>query len=165
MRLGFDIENTPCWDAYDWTTDSFFLVDIIVNFRTCFADDQQVLHTHSVVIARQYLRGWFGIDFVSTVPLDRILQSAFASSANGLKGLKMIRILRLFRIAKLVKMLNAQSENSEEVIPLDAVVVNVLKVRGCKERKTRARSEERSDEAPRTPRRLAPLIANTVLMS
>ena len=90
LRLGFDVEHSASWDAYDWTTDAFFLTDICINFRTCFADDQQILHTHYAIVARQYLRGWFGIDFLSTIPLDRILQSALPSS-TGLKGLKMIR--------------------------------------------------------------------------
>ncbi|GMH86577.1 hypothetical protein TrST_g13891 [Triparma strigata] len=128
FRLGFDIETTVSWDSYDWATDFFFLLDIFINFRTCFLDDHQVLHTSTSIISEHYLRGWFTIDFLSTVPLDRLMVSLLPSS-TGLRGLKMIRIVRLVRLAKLIKLLKQQSENSsEDVIPVDATVQKVLKL-------------------------------------
>ncbi|GMH84089.1 hypothetical protein TL16_g09811 [Triparma laevis f. inornata] len=128
FRLGFDIQATVTWDTYDWTTDFFFLLDIFINFRTCFLDDHQVLHTASTIISEHYLRGWFTVDFLSTIPLDRLMASLLPSS-TGLKGLKMIRIVRLVRLAKLIKLLRQQSENSsEDFIPMDATLQKVLKL-------------------------------------
>lgn len=57
------------------------------------------------LIAREYLRTWFIVDFVSTVPLDTIFAKAVlnAGALRGTKLIRMIRLVRLFKIFRLLK--------------------------------------------------------------
>jgi hypothetical protein len=129
FRLGFDVQSSRPWTIFDWITDFIFLVDIVVNFRTCYADDQQVLHTSPSFIANNYLRGWLSIDFLSTIPLDKLLESMMSSSAKNLRGLRLIRIIRLVRLAKLIKILTAQSmAAADDVITISPAVTKGVKL-------------------------------------
>ena len=60
-------------------------------------------------IAQHYLKGWFIIDFSSTVPIDTIVKSIVQDGGSGLRILKTIRILRLIRLLKLVRLLKLSS--------------------------------------------------------
>lgn len=129
LRLGFDIDATPAWKTFDYATDVMFAIDIIVNFRTCYNDDQQVLHTSSSLIARQYFKGWLGIDFASTFPFDVVIESIVGEASKNLRGLRLIRIIRLVRLVKLVKILTASSmDAADDVITLDAGITKGLKM-------------------------------------
>ena len=70
-------------------------------------DGDLVIVTDRSAIAHRYLRSWFGIDLLSSIPYDRIPLSP--SSPDGGestgKGLKLIRILRLVRLLKLARIL------------------------------------------------------------
>ena len=61
------------------------------------------------VIALNYFKLWFWIDFFSTVPIDRIgeaiARAQASGGADGLRTLKMIRALRLIRLLKLARVL------------------------------------------------------------
>lgn len=55
----------------DAFVDLFFLIDIIVTFRTTFLDSKQsieVVDPH--VIGKRYLKSSFTIDFISSVPFN-----------------------------------------------------------------------------------------------
>ncbi len=63
-----NIEEWRVLFIIDRLVDFFFLVDILVQFRTAVRDP----HTHELdfksrVVARKYLKGWFIIDVLSTV--------------------------------------------------------------------------------------------------
>ena len=61
-----------------------------------------------MLITKRYLKGWFIIDFLSTVPIDNIAQLAMGpegTDAKNLRTLKMIRGLRLLRLLKLARLL------------------------------------------------------------
>ena len=62
----------------------------------------------------RYLKGWFIIDFASSIPFDFILKSAMStddSDGSGAKisgaETKLLKIVRLLRLAKLIKLLRA----------------------------------------------------------
>ena len=132
LRLGFDIDLTVEWLVFDWIIDFFFAMDIFINFRTGFLDEQQILHTSSPVISKHYMRGWLFIDLVSTIPFDKIV-SAFLSSDNdpsSLRSLRLVRIVRLVRLAKLIKLLKQQGQRdiSNGVLNIDPVFVQIAKL-------------------------------------
>lgn len=56
------------------------------------------------LIAREYLRTWFIVDFVSTVPLDTIFSRMLLNS-DALRGTKLIRMIRLIRLFKIFRLL------------------------------------------------------------
>jgi len=103
-----------------WLTTSFFTADIVINFFTGYtAGDHErgfqpgALVTSKLRIARSYVTSWFPIDFVSTVPWDKltVLLTGGSSSSSGparaaklTKVLKFIRFLRLMRMLRLAKL-------------------------------------------------------------
>jgi len=101
--------------------DCFFLIDILINFRTAFyqpaavngsgADrDVMKLVTGSSPIFRRYFFSWFLIDLLGSLPLDLVMLF-LASSESDKSGdiskyallTKMVRFLKIFRLLKLVR--------------------------------------------------------------
>ena len=104
FRLGFDVPSTGGWYVFDWACDVGFLIDIVVNFRTAYMDHNGVIETRPAQIASQYLRTWFLIDFVSTIPIDYIIEKAHGGGGQTLRALKLVRVLRLVRLLKLARL-------------------------------------------------------------
>jgi len=55
--------------------DVYFVLDIALNFRTAFYTNGGVREDRPSYIARNYLKGWFTVDFASTLPLSYLLRS------------------------------------------------------------------------------------------
>jgi hypothetical protein len=49
--------------------DVYFIVDIGMNFRTAYFDNRGMIVIDKVRIAKEYLRTWFIIDFVTCVSI------------------------------------------------------------------------------------------------
>ncbi|ESN93078.1 hypothetical protein HELRODRAFT_69639, partial [Helobdella robusta] len=82
--------------------DIMFVADILINFRTTYVDDGEVI-VNPRKIAINYMKGWFIIDAVAAVPFDWMLYGNGSSDAltQGLTGiLKTARLLRLLRVAR-----------------------------------------------------------------
>ncbi len=87
---------------------------LMVRDFNCFCrnKDGEVI-MNIVSIAKRYLRFWFWVDILSTLPIENIVQASFdhkvetnntlklVSVAKFAKLVKMIRLVRLLRIAKL----------------------------------------------------------------
>ena len=56
----------------DIIVDIMFLADIFVNFRTTFLSNGEVV-TDPKKIAINYVKGWFVIDLIATIPFDLLL--------------------------------------------------------------------------------------------
>ena len=126
IRLGFDLPNdAPEWVYSDWIVDAFFLVDILVNFRTCYFDDRHVLITTGREIVQRYLRTWFIIDVLSTIPIDKLMGPA-GSNSRSLKLIRVIRLVRLFKLLKLLKM--QSSQGNDELVTINPVVLKISKL-------------------------------------
>ena len=112
VRIGFDLE-APHDSAIFWIEcliDFCFLADLFVNFRTAFYDDTGQLVVSHRRIAGRYLRGWFLIDFVSSIPVDLILFIGSKSSGSNeayeqFKLAKLLKALRVMRFMKLLRMI------------------------------------------------------------
>jgi hypothetical protein len=61
------------FSATNWIIDFFFFLDILVNFRTTFIDQKtgdEVFNGKK--IARNYIKSRFWIDFLATIPFDKV---------------------------------------------------------------------------------------------
>jgi len=113
FRLGFRVEDTDALFWSDVVIDSIFGVDIFVTFRTAFYnDDFSGFETNPWRVAQAYFRGFFLIDFFSTVPIEAItkffavlLLSNSEEVQSGDSVGSMARILRILRLARLLKIL------------------------------------------------------------
>lgn len=53
--------------------DVMFIIDILINFRTTFVNNNDEVVSHPGKIAVHYFRGWFLIDLVAAIPFDLLL--------------------------------------------------------------------------------------------
>lgn len=100
---------------FDLLVDIVFMTDLCMNFNVAYRPHPHAdLVTNRSKIAVNYLRRWFWIDLVASVPFDKIalafskeqVARGEASSALGLlKGLRIPRLLRLLKIMRLLKVL------------------------------------------------------------
>ena len=69
-RLSINYETQGLWLAFDFFIDTIFLIDMCFNARTVFfSKEERVFVCVPSQIYSKYLRTWFAIDFMSTVPV------------------------------------------------------------------------------------------------
>jgi hypothetical protein len=61
------VESVPFW--VDFFIDTFFIVDVMLNFRTAYMLPTGFLETRPRQIARHYMKGWLLIDCTASLPL------------------------------------------------------------------------------------------------
>nr|XP_022331257.1 potassium/sodium hyperpolarization-activated cyclic nucleotide-gated channel 3-like isoform X7 [Crassostrea virginica] len=112
----FNNDLTDEWIAFNCISDTVFFLDIIINFRTGiilndFADE---IILDPKLIAKHYVKSWFFLDLVSTIPMDYIFlwwdaetdiyQMVHAGRALRILRLaKLLSLLRLLRLSRLVR--------------------------------------------------------------
>ena len=77
------INEAPVWFVIDTIIDFLFITDIIINFFSAYQDDEGNLITENRKIARKYLKSWFFIDIISSVPLNLILITTVTEDSNS----------------------------------------------------------------------------------
>jgi len=101
MKLSFHPSSDQSLDAFEWLITSVFILDMILNFITGYEDKQtDKIVFDQTLIRMNYMKFWFWIDFISSVPMDSIL-SLFIKSESQLSLVRIIRIIRLIRLFKL----------------------------------------------------------------
>ena len=97
------------WLVLNGISDTIFLIDICLNFKTGIVDpnNQEEVILDSKIIRRKYLRGWFLIDLVSSLPFDYAYFIASSSSAQQtlIKASRALRILKLAKLLSLLRLL------------------------------------------------------------
>ncbi|CAG9860672.1 unnamed protein product [Phyllotreta striolata] len=70
----FNDDLSTRWIAFNCLSDTIFLIDIVVNFRTGIMqqDNAEQVILDPKLIAKHYLRTWFFLDLISSIPLDYI---------------------------------------------------------------------------------------------
>ncbi|XP_074603485.1 hyperpolarization activated cyclic nucleotide gated potassium channel Ih isoform X2 [Brevipalpus obovatus] len=101
----FNDDLSTRWIAFNCLSDTIFILDIIVNFRTGIMNpdlpEQVILDPQE--IARQYMRSWFFLDLISSIPLDYIF--LIFNQEYSFHLLQAGRALRIFRFAKMLSLL------------------------------------------------------------
>uniref|UniRef100_A0A1I8EV62 Cyclic nucleotide-binding domain-containing protein n=1 Tax=Wuchereria bancrofti TaxID=6293 RepID=A0A1I8EV62_WUCBA len=96
-------------EIIDLIVDIMFIVDIIINFRTTYVNENDEVVSHPGKIAIHYFKGWFIIDMIAAVPFDLLLVNTNSDEIGGLNKdetttliglLKTARLLRLVRVAR-----------------------------------------------------------------
>ncbi|XP_022331251.2 potassium/sodium hyperpolarization-activated cyclic nucleotide-gated channel 3-like isoform X2 [Crassostrea virginica] len=115
----FNNDLTDEWIAFNCISDTVFFLDIIINFRTGiilndFADE---IILDPKLIAKHYVKSWFFLDLVSTIPMDYIFlwwdaetdiyQMVHAGTRSRVDAGSYWqgRALRILRLAKLLSLL------------------------------------------------------------
>ena len=86
--------------------DIFFICDIGVTFATGFVDENDVLIMEPTPIALGYLKSWFFMDVIASVPMDLILHLIEESQkTENLDAAELANLTKLFKMMRLVRML------------------------------------------------------------
>ncbi|CAG2178351.1 unnamed protein product, partial [Oppiella nova] len=100
----FNDDLSTRWIAFNCLSDTVFLLDIAVNFRTGIMNpelpEQVILDPRQ--IARCYLRSWFFLDLISSIPLDYIFLIFNQDISDNFQILHAGRALRILRFAKML---------------------------------------------------------------
>ena len=89
---------------FDLCVDGFFLCDIIIQFISAYENPINGLPVVDLKkIAINYLKGWFLIDLVATIPVQ-LVESMFQGGDN-LKMVRLARLPRLYRMIRILRML------------------------------------------------------------
>eukprot|EP01041_Mallomonas_annulata_P008584 gene8584-17711_t len=115
--IGFDVEAAGFWHILDISLDTIFIFDICLNFRTSYYDENGMLVSNHILIAKKYLSNWFAIDFISAIPIDQIIfttnpqTSVFVSSSRFLRILRFSRLLYILKHMKIPAQLRLKDNN------------------------------------------------------
>jgi Ca2+-binding EF-hand superfamily protein len=99
FAIGFhrfmDKSSIDTLETIEFTMDCFFMADVLLNFRTSYIafDGSHVKDGRD--ICWNYLRSWFLIDFISSVPFDKL--------GNAIPNLQPVKLLKVGRVAKALK--------------------------------------------------------------
>lgn len=119
-RFGFGIDPGGFSEAIDYTVDFLFFVDICLSFRTGYLDSEGGVNTIPSHIRIRYIRSWFLIDLISTLPwcsiVGAVVPSASQNTAAG-RLLKFTRLTRMLKMARVIKIarLSKLAESSVDV--------------------------------------------------
>jgi voltage-gated potassium channel len=91
----FELEMTAVLIVFDVLVTFTFAFDIFVQFNTAYGNHHELV-TDRKAIARRYLKGWFFLDLIATIPFTWIFVASRFSALN--------RIFRFFRLARLFKL-------------------------------------------------------------
>ncbi|XP_025077225.1 uncharacterized protein LOC112553938 isoform X4 [Pomacea canaliculata] len=102
----FNDDLSTHWIVFNCMSDTVFFLDIVINFRTGiilndFADE---IILDPKQIARHYIKSWFFLDLLSSIPMDYIFLM-WDSEANFSQLFHAGRALRMLRLAKLLSLL------------------------------------------------------------
>ncbi|KAE8297826.1 Potassium/sodium hyperpolarization-activated cyclic nucleotide-gated channel 4 [Larimichthys crocea] len=120
----FKDEHTPPWIVFNVVSDTFFLMDLVLNFRTGIVkEDNTEIILDPQQIKIKYLRSWFVVDFISSIPVDYIflivetrIDSDFYKTARALRIVrftKILSLLRLLRLSRLIRYIHQWEEPAD----------------------------------------------------
>lgn len=114
FSLGFG--SSQVLNTIDRIFDVLFCFDVMLNFRTTYADRDETVVVGGRQIACKYLKTWFLLDFLSSVPFDLVTAGLMPSltPARLLKLGKIAKVLKLLRISKMLKVVGG-SEMMEKI--------------------------------------------------
>ncbi|KAH7469221.1 hypothetical protein PRIC1_000029 [Phytophthora ramorum] len=98
------------WYVFNKATDAIYLFDVILNFRTGYVEDTDVI-MDSRLVAWHYIKSWFLVDVIGSIPIESIItfnstdfsgveRKAFKASVKYLKVPKLFRITRLIKFVQ-----------------------------------------------------------------
>ncbi|CAF0880985.1 unnamed protein product [Adineta steineri] len=129
--------NSARWIILNVISDAFFLFDIVVNFRTGILAndfvDEIILEPR--LIAKNYIKTWFIVDLLSSLPVDYLFLFFDSGDHSGgytiartgraikvLRLVKLLSLLRLLRLSRLVRYIHQW----EEFLSIASMVMRIL---------------------------------------
>jgi CRP-like cAMP-binding protein len=103
LRMGFVVETSTFGTAFEVLLDLFFMIDVLLCFRTAYVDTKtKLVISDPKQVASRYLHGWFVVDLLSSIPIE--LLSLAVDGAEDVVIFKVLRFLKLFRVSRLMRL-------------------------------------------------------------
>lgn len=137
-QIGFVETPGLVWTILNYIVDITFAIDMLLTFFTSIFDGEGNLVVDKKKIAKNYLTGWFWIDLISILPIDKMINVDTTKNAQTLQMAKMSRLsriskfIRLVRIIRMMKMLRLCKDRdriasrTEDAVKLDENVKRML---------------------------------------
>uniref|UniRef100_A0A3B4XBV7 Hyperpolarization activated cyclic nucleotide gated potassium and sodium channel 2 n=1 Tax=Seriola lalandi dorsalis TaxID=1841481 RepID=A0A3B4XBV7_SERLL len=137
----FKDETTTPWIIFNVVSDTFFLMDLVLNFRTgiVFEDNTEII-LDPKKIRKKYLKSWFVVDLVSSIPVDYIflivekgIDSEVYKTARALRIVrftKILSLLRLLRLSRLIRYIHQWEEIFHMTYDLASAVMRIFNLIG-----------------------------------
>jgi hypothetical protein len=90
------------WACFNPIMDLFFVADMVVNFRSAYYDDGELVQDWKR-ISSSYFKTWFTIDFLATFT-SIIIGIVEQNDHSGLQHVRILRMLRLFKLFNVLKL-------------------------------------------------------------
>ncbi|KAK6468158.1 potassium/sodium hyperpolarization-activated cyclic nucleotide-gated channel 2 [Huso huso] len=137
----FKDETTAPWIIFNVVSDTFFLTDLVLNFRTGIVnEDNTEIILDPRKIKKKYLKTWFVVDFVSSIPVDYIflivergIDSEVYKTARALRIVrftKILSLLRLLRLSRLIRYIHQWEEIFHMTYDLASAVMRIFNLIG-----------------------------------
>ncbi|XP_063145359.1 potassium/sodium hyperpolarization-activated cyclic nucleotide-gated channel 2 [Candoia aspera] len=137
----FKDETTAPWIVFNVVSDTFFLMDLVMNFRTGIViEDNTEIILDPERIKKKYLKTWFVVDFVSSIPVDYIflivekgIDSEVYKTARALRIVrftKILSLLRLLRLSRLIRYIHQWEEIFHMTYDLASAVMRIINLIG-----------------------------------
>ncbi|XP_053148145.1 potassium/sodium hyperpolarization-activated cyclic nucleotide-gated channel 2 [Hemicordylus capensis] len=137
----FKDETTAPWIVFNVVSDTFFLMDLVMNFRTgIIIEDNTDIILDPERIKKKYLKTWFVVDFVSSIPVDYIflivekgIDSEVYKTARALRIVrftKILSLLRLLRLSRLIRYIHQWEEIFHMTYDLASAVMRIINLIG-----------------------------------
>ncbi|XP_054835612.1 potassium/sodium hyperpolarization-activated cyclic nucleotide-gated channel 2 [Eublepharis macularius] len=137
----FKDETTAPWIVFNVVSDTFFLMDLVMNFRTGIViEDNTDIILDPERIKKKYLKTWFVVDFVSSIPVDYIflivekgIDSEVYKTARALRIVrftKILSLLRLLRLSRLIRYIHQWEEIFHMTYDLASAVMRIINLIG-----------------------------------
>ena len=112
--LAFDLCLGAGLLAVDILVDALFIFDVFLSFRTTYYDRTDgALVLDYALVRKNYLKTWFAIDFIASVPIEYVafaavgrspLECSMGGSVSGaVQTATLLKIARLLRLGRLIK--------------------------------------------------------------
>lgn len=101
FRVGFGVEASGGLVYVEAAMDVMFMLDVLLNFVSAFEEDNVVVVDHRR-IAAHYLRTWFALDLVASIPFT-LLDPNMGIYNRQLRLLRTWKLFRLMRLARLFR--------------------------------------------------------------
>lgn len=128
FQLAFHHLVLPFGSQVVYWIDFFFWLDILFNFLTSYRrPGEKVMEVRQT--ARHYLRGYFALDLIATLPLDALFLSQEHLAIAGLPlvlVLRQLRLLRLFKLLVIFKRWERQAWSKAGYLRLSLLIILFL---------------------------------------
>lgn len=134
-RIAFYENDSKLWQGINYTIDGTFAIDMLLTFFTIIPDTENGgFISDKKKIAVIYLKGWFAVDLISILPIDKVAQGAssrlvqFTKFSRFSRFARLIRLFRIVRMAKMFRLCKDRKRIAGKVdwIKIDPVVARLL---------------------------------------